>query len=212
MRQQRIEDELRRVEHGDGVVGFWGNPHEALALNALELTGDGHGARRPVDIGPAQTERLAAPEAQAECDYVQRLFPLAPDFRKEADGFFRCVGSHFWSLRARRSRLVCHVALHELIVHGLVERLVEDRVHVLDRALAETARGALAVQASHISGLQLGQLELADALDDVIVNITLVAGPGARSQVGLLVGDQSVKNVATLTERGGSTGWLWAKA
>ena len=99
-----------------------------------------------------------------------------------------------------------------LIVHGVLERLVEDRVHVLDRALAETARGALAVQASHISGLQLGQLELADALDDVIVNITLVAGPGARSQVGLLVGDQSVKNVATLTERGGSTGWLWAKA
>jgi hypothetical protein len=84
---------------------------------------------------------------------------------------------------------VCRVALHELIVHGLVERLVGDCVHVLDGALAQTARGALAVQVSHIGWLQFGQLELADAFYDVIVDIALVAGPRARTQVCLLVGN-----------------------
>jgi len=59
---------------------------------------------------------------------------------------------------------MCHVARHELIVHGLVESRVEDRMDIHDRALAEAARCTLAVEASHITRLQLGQLELADAL------------------------------------------------
>lgn len=106
---------------------------EPLTLLPLECLPDAEHSVVQVDVIPAEPERLAAPEADAQSDGVHRVEPALARLPEELLGLLDGEGLNLRPLDCAQSNALRDIAQHQVFADRLSERGPEQGVKVLDR-------------------------------------------------------------------------------
>src|SRR5262245_59383159 len=138
------------------------------------------------DIGPPQTEQLGPSQACRRCDDVTGMQPISVGRTEKGAQLVPGPRLHVYATRFRPAGLrkpPCGVARGEAGVDGMLERGVEHRVRVLDRALRDPAACAVApsglskrrVERSHVTRRELMQARVAEVGNESVLNDVAIA-------------------------------------
>jgi hypothetical protein len=162
-----------------------------------------------VDVAPAKTEELAAPNAGVRRESERREQPLAARNLKKGVQLLGCPRSH---LVARSASLRCFrvrgdVANDETAFAGVAQGLVQDAVHLKNRlrveaALADapTAREQVRVVRLEMVSAKASQREPTDTRNHVQLHDASVAVPGAWPEVDALCWEPRIEEVPAEAE------------